>query len=192
MPLDGQNAAVWPSPGDHRKSDAPASRAVAWRIRPVAPSDIDAVHGILQESAAFHRQQDPIEATPQALRAALFSSHPRVYCHVAEADGPSGAEIIGTAFWFVTFSSWRGRHGLWLEDLFVRPRYRGLGAGRALISELATLCVERGYTRLEWSVMDWNEPGRNFYEGLGAAPHSDMSTWALTNPSLLELAKKPV
>lgn len=91
------------------------------------------------------------------------------------------------ALWFTTFSTWVGRHGLWLEDLYVRPEHRGRGYGRVLLATLARVCVERGYGRLEWTVLDWNTPARGFYASLGAAPLEDWTTWRLHGPELAQL-----
>ena len=88
------------------------------------------------------------------------------------------------ALWFVTFSTWRGRHGLWLEDLFVRPEYRRLGLGRSLLGTLAQLCTERGYRRLEWAVLDWNTPAEDFYRSIGAVPQTDWTVWRLDRAAL--------
>ena len=110
---------------------------------------------------------------------------------VDEPDAVDGPQIAGIAVWFVTFSTWRGRHGLWLEDLFVRPEHRGLGLGRALLARLAAIALERGYERLEWNVLDWNEPALGFYRRLGAQALNDWTMHRLSGDALRELAASP-
>ena len=95
--------------------------------------------------------------------------------------------IAGMALWYITFSTWRGRHGIWLEDLFVSPRYRRFGLGRALLAELGRICQARGYPRLEWWVLDWNSPAQEFYRTLGAAPQDAWTVWRLDGTALAEL-----
>jgi GNAT superfamily N-acetyltransferase len=107
-----------------------------------------------------------------------------VFAHVAEHDG----EVVGFALWFLNFSTWAGKHGIYLEDLYVRPDMRRFGLGRALLAELARICVERGYPRLEWWVLDWNQPARAFYAALGAAEMDEWTVHRLTGPALRALA----
>ncbi|MFI7586690.1 GNAT family N-acetyltransferase [Spongisporangium articulatum] len=159
-----------------------------WRVRPATPDDVTAIDGLIRELAEYEREPDAVEATPADLHAALFSPSPRLHCHVAEVDGRDGPAVVGMALWFVTYSTWRGRHGIWLEDLFVSPTYRALGLGRALLSTLARVCTERGYARLEWTVLDWNEPAHAFYRRIGAAPHEGWSTWRLGDDAIRQLA----
>jgi GNAT superfamily N-acetyltransferase len=161
-------------------------------VRPARPDDVDAVHALVRELAVYEREPDAVEATVEDLAAALFGPDPRVHCHVAEvdevADGSGGPRVVGMALWFVSFSTWRGRHGIWLEDLFVRPEHRGSGAGRALLRSLAEVCAERGWARLEWAVLDWNTPAHGFYRSLGAAPQDEWTTWRLDGDGLHALA----
>lgn len=157
----------------------------AWRIRPAAPADVPAIHGLIEELAAYEREPEAVEATPADLAAALFAADPKVHALVAVVGEEQ--EVGGVAIWFVTYSTWRGRHGIWLEDLFVRPAHRRLGLGRALLSSLADVCAERGYRRLEWSVLDWNEPAHAFYRSLGALPQEGWTTWRVTGPALVAL-----
>ncbi len=124
-------------------------------------------------------EPDAVEATEDDLRAALLAEAPLLHAQVAEVAVPGGPpEVAGMALWFVSYSTWRGRHGIWLEDLFVRPAARRLGLGRALLADLAATCVARGYTRLEWAVLDWNEPARRFYGTVGAR---ELDEWII-NP----------
>jgi GNAT superfamily N-acetyltransferase len=151
----------------------------AWRIRPARPDDVPGILRLVRELAAYEREPDAVRATAESFRVALFSTHPRVHCHVAEVDTPEGPVVAGMAIWLVNFSTWRGRHGLWLEDLFVVPAYRRLGLGRALLGTLAAICAERGYPRMEWWVLDWNGDAHEFYRGLGASPQSGWTVWRL-------------
>lgn len=118
------------------------------------------------------------------LRAALFGTEPQVFAHVAEQDGA----VVGCAVWFVTFSTWTGRHGIWLEDIFVTPTARRLGLGRALMAELASVATERGYRRLDWSVLNWNSPAQDFYRRLGGGPMQAWTQWRLDGEALDRLA----
>jgi GNAT superfamily N-acetyltransferase len=133
-------------------------------VRDVRPEDVPAVVEMVYELAEYERLVEQCHLTEDQLRAALFGPVPALFGHVAE----QGGEVVGFALWFLNFSTWRGVHGIYLEDLYVRPQHRGSGSGRALLTRLARVCVERGYGRLEWSVLDWNEPAVRFYRALGA------------------------
>jgi GNAT superfamily N-acetyltransferase len=139
----------------------------------------------VRELADYEREPDAVETTEPMLAAALFGPEPVASCHVALDDG---GEVVGFALWFVTFSTWKGRPGLWLEDLFVRPAARGTGLGRALLSTLAAVCVERGYARFEWWVLDWNAPAIGFYRALGAVPQDEWTTFRVDGGALRRLA----
>jgi GNAT superfamily N-acetyltransferase len=164
-----------------------ADRAVPWRVRPARPEDVVQMHALIQELAEYEREPDAVQATADDLGAALFNSHPRVHAHVVEAGGPGGGQVVGMAVWYVTYSTWRGRHGLWLEDLYVRPAHRRSGAGRALLKALAGVCADRGYARLEWWVLDWNEPAHRFYRTLGAEPQDEWTVWRVDDDDLRAL-----
>jgi GNAT superfamily N-acetyltransferase len=154
-------------------------------IRPAVPADVPVVLELVRELAVYEREPDAVEATEELLREALFGEQPAASCHVAlGADG----EVVGFALWYVTFSTWRGRPGLWLEDLFVRPVSRGRGLGKALLQELAAVCVERGYPRFEWWVLDWNEPAIGFYRSLGAVPQDAWTVFRVDGEALVRLA----
>ncbi|WP_150239034.1 GNAT family N-acetyltransferase [Nocardiopsis quinghaiensis] len=144
-------------------------------IRPARPDDVPVIHAMIGELAEYEKEPDAVAATEQDLRTALFGPEPAVFAHVAEhVDG--GTAVAGFALWFRNYSTWTGRHGIHLEDLYVRPEARGRGHGLGLLRTLARICVERGYTRLEWSVLDWNEPSIRFYESLGSQP---MDGWTV-------------
>lgn len=154
-------------------------------VRAAEPADVPAVHALVRALAEYEREPDAVEATPEDLRAALFGPDPRVRCHVAEVAGPDGRPVVaGTAIWFVSFSTWTGRHGIWLEDLVVDPAHRSAGLGRRLLAALAGECVANGWTRLEWAVLDWNTPAQGFYRSLGAAPQDEWTTWRLDGDGL--------
>lgn len=163
----------------------------AWRVRPARPGDVTRIDALVRELADYEREPYAVKATPEDFGAAFFNPHPRVHCHVVEVDAPGGPVVVGLAIWYVTFSTWRGRHGLWLEDLYVQPAYRRLGAGRALLTELAAICADRGYARMEWLVLDWNEPAHRFYRSVGAEPQDDWTVWRVTDELLKALGARP-
>ncbi|WP_432835437.1 N-acetyltransferase family protein [Dactylosporangium sp. CA-092794] len=152
-------------------------------IRPARPDDVPLLVDMVYELAEFERARDECHLTAEQLTAALFGPAPAVFCHVAEAAGAP----VGMALWFLTYSTWEGVHGIYLEDLYVRPAARGTGAGKALVAALAATCVERGYPRLEWAVLHWN-PAREFYAALGAGPKSDWVPYRLSGAPLAALA----
>jgi GNAT superfamily N-acetyltransferase len=154
-------------------------------IRAAEPTDVPVIRQLVQELAEYEKEPDAVEATEADLHAALFGPDPVASCHVAELDG----EVVGFALWYRTFSTWTGRPGLWLEDLFVRPAARGTGLGKALLVTLARVCVEHGWTRFEWWVLDWNEPAQGFYRSLGAQEEDGWTTWRLQGDALDRLAR---
>ncbi|WP_461021736.1 GNAT family N-acetyltransferase [Thalassiella azotivora] len=157
-------------------------------IRPAEPRDVPAIDALVRELAVYEREPDAVQATPADFERALFGPDPRVHCHVAEDGAGEHAQVVGMALWYVTFSTWRGRHGIWLEDLFVRPPHRGQGTGRRLLAALAAEARDRGYARLEWWVLDWNEPAHGFYRGIGATPQDEWTVWRLDDEALPALA----
>ncbi|MFF4213750.1 GNAT family N-acetyltransferase [Streptomyces sp. NPDC001796] len=155
-------------------------------IRTATPDDIPVIHTLIRELAAYEKAAEEARATQEQLSEALFGARPAAFAHVAEDDG---GEVVGFALWFLNFSTWRGVHGIYLEDLYVRPEARGAGHGKALLRELARICVERGYERLEWSVLNWNRPSIDFYEALGARPQDEWTVYRLTDGPLAELGR---
>jgi GNAT superfamily N-acetyltransferase len=153
-------------------------------IRPAQLADVPVVLALVHELAAYEREPDAVVATQADFQAALFGADPAGGCHVAEVDG----EVVAFALWYRTFSTWQGKPGLWLEDLFVRPEHRGSGLGKELLVTLARLCVERGWTRFEWWVLDWNEPAQGFYRSLGARPEDAWTVWRLDGDALTGLS----
>ncbi|MER7683522.1 GNAT family N-acetyltransferase [Streptomyces sp. NPDC097610] len=154
-------------------------------IRTATPDDIPVIHAMVRELAEYEKAPDEAKASREQLHEALFGERPAAFAHIAEAAG----EPVGFALWFLNFSTWRGVHGIYLEDLYVRPEARGGGHGKALLTELARICVERGYERLEWSVLNWNRPSIAFYEALGARPQDEWTVYRLTDGALRELGK---
>lgn len=152
-------------------------------IRRVEPRDVDAVTNLVHELAEYERARHECHVTPDQLHKALFGPHPKLFGHVAEVDG----EVVGTALWFLNFSTWDGVHGLYLEDLYVTPMQRGGGIGRKLLQALAQECVEQGYTRFQWSVLDWNTPSIEFYKSIGAQPTPEWLGMRVTGEALREL-----
>ena len=152
-------------------------------IRPAVAEDVPVLLALIRELAVYEREPDAVETTEQMLAAALFGADPVASAHVAVVDG----EVVGFALWYVTFSTWKGLPGLWLEDLFVRPSARGLGLGRALLQELAAICVDRGWARFEWWVLDWNVDAQGFYRSLGARPEDDWTVWRVDGEALTAL-----
>jgi GNAT superfamily N-acetyltransferase len=157
------------------------------RVRRVRPEDVPTVVALVHELADYERAAASCTLTTEQLDAALFGPSPALFGHVAEVDGPDGPGVVGCALWFLNFSTWRGVHGVYLEDLFVRPDHRGTGLGRALLTALAAVCVERGYARLEWVVLDWNEPSIRFYRMIGATPVEGWTTFRLDGQALTAL-----
>lgn len=142
------------------------------------------MHTLVRELAAYEKSLAEVRRSEEQLREALFGEQPAAFAHIAEtADG----EVAGFSLWFLNFSTWRGTHGIHLEDLYVRPELRGGGHGKALPAELSRICVERGYERLEWSVLDWNTPSINFYTSLGAKPQDGWTGYRLTDEALASL-----
>ena len=155
-------------------------------VRPIRPEDVPAVVGLVRELADYERALHEVRLTEEQLTACLFGDSPALFGHVAPA--PDGA-VVGMALWFLNFSTWRGTHGIHLEDLYVQPRHRGTGLGRELLRTLATTCVERGYSRLEWSVLDWNQPSIEFYRAAGAVPMDEWTVFRLTDEALSDFAQ---
>jgi len=152
-------------------------------IRPARPDDVDALVGLIHDLAEFERSPDSVEIDPSQLTTALFSGAPTVFAHVAEQDG----RVVGMAIWFRNFSTWTGRNGIYLEDLYVRPEARAHGVGRALLAELAAIARREGYARLDWSVLDWNMSAIRFYESLAAVPMDEWTGYRLSGEALKAL-----
>jgi GNAT superfamily N-acetyltransferase len=159
-----------------------------YAIRPVRPEDVPAVVRMVHELAEFERAPHECQLTERQLGAALFGEGPApaLFGHVGV--DPAG-EPHGFALWFLNFSTWAGLHGIYLEDLYVTPAARGSGLGRDLMATLARICVDRGYARLNWSVLDWN-PAREFYAAIGAEAVDEWVPYRLIGPALADLAAR--
>jgi GNAT superfamily N-acetyltransferase len=157
-------------------------------VRPATPDDAAVIHGFVCELAAYEREPDAVRATPESLRAQLASCRPPFECLIAELDG----EPAGLALFFHNYSSWRGRAGLFLEDLFVPERFRRRGIGLRLLIELARIARARGCARMEWAVLDWNRPAIDFYASLGAEPLGEWTLFRLSDAALERLAARQV
>ncbi|MFE4828339.1 GNAT family N-acetyltransferase [Streptomyces sp. NPDC056672] len=155
-------------------------------IRTATAADVPVIHAMVRELAEYEKCLDEARATEEQLHEALFGERPAAFAHIAESD--DDGEPVGFALWFLNFSTWRGVHGIYLEDLYVRPDRRGGGHGKALLTELARICVERGYERLEWSVLDWNASAIDFYRSLGAVSMDEWTVNRLTDDALRKLA----
>lgn len=153
-------------------------------IRTAGPDDASAVHRLIMALAEYEREPAAVESTPDVIRRQLADQRPPFECLLAEADG----DVVGFALFFPTYSTWLGRQGLWLEDLFVLESHRHRGIGRALLTRVAQLAVARGCGRLEWSVLDWNEPALAFYRRLGAVPLDAWRMHRVTGEALRSLA----
>ncbi|MGI5203625.1 N-acetyltransferase family protein [Spirillospora sp. CA-108201] len=154
-------------------------------IRYATAGDVPEILRLVRELAEYERALHEVKATEDQLRDRLFGDAPKVFAHVAEHDG----RVVGFAVWFLTFSTWNGTHGIYLEDLFVEPEHRGHGYGKALLTELARVADDRGYGRVEWSVLDWNEPAIGFYKALGARPQDEWTVYRLTGDALTRAAR---
>lgn len=156
-------------------------------VSPAVPADIPTIHALIRELAEYERLSHAVVATEDDLRASMFGERPYAEALLAR----DGGEVAGFALFFHTYSTFVGKPGLYLEDLFVRPHLRGRGIGRVLLSELARIAVERDCGRMEWSVLDWNESAIGFYEKLGAKPMNEWTVYRLASDALRELASAP-
>ena len=153
-------------------------------LREARESDIEQIHRLIIDLATYERSADQVKVSPDQLREALFGPQPAVYALVAEVD----STLVGYALYFLNFSTWEGVHGIYLEDLFVKPEQRGSGLGKALLTALAEIAVSRGYARVEWWVLDWNQPSIDFYRRLGAIPMDEWTVFRLTGDALQHAA----
>jgi GNAT superfamily N-acetyltransferase len=154
-------------------------------VRVASPADIGLILEFIRDLAEYEKLLHEVEATEADIRRDLFGENPRCFCDIAEVDGTP----VGFALWFYSYSTFRGRAGIYLEDLFVQPGARGAGAGRALLGRLAQRCVEADLGRLEWSVLDWNEPAIEFYDSLGASRKEGWTVRRVDGEALVKLAE---
>jgi GNAT superfamily N-acetyltransferase len=153
-------------------------------IREAKISDVQAIYDLIVELAVYEKEPDAVVASVEHIQENLFGANPVAYCHVAEVDG----QVVGIAIWFLNYSTWLGKAGLYLEDLFVKPEFRGSGLGLSLMKTLAQVCVDRGYERFQWWVLDWNEPSINFYKSIGAEAMDEWTVYRLSGSALNSFA----
>ena len=178
-----------------------AAHASTGTIRPATPADVPEILALVRELADYERSAQEVVATTDQLTALLFggtvegvasttpNGAPAAYAHVVEHPDPQRGTSLGAfALWFLNTSTWTGTHGVYLEDLYVRPELRGTGYGTRLLATLAQVCLERGYRRLEWWVLDWNEPALGFYRSIGAVPMDEWTVHRVTGDDLSRLA----
>ena len=172
---------------------ADTAEGPGWQVRPASPRDVPHILAMVRELAEYERSAHEVVTTEESLAGLLFGSTtpsgiPAAFCHVIEDPASQDGALAAFALWFLNTSTWTGRHGIYLEDLYVRPGFRGLGFGQRLMATLASICIERGYPRLEWSVLDWNTPALEFYRTLGARAMDEWTVHRLSGAALRELA----
>jgi GNAT superfamily N-acetyltransferase len=155
-------------------------------IRPATIADTDEILALIYELALYEKAPEEAKATREQIIDSFFCENPKVFCEIVEVDG----EIAGLAIWFLNYSTWQGKHGIYLEDLFIRPQFRGKGFGKALLKHLAALCEARGYGRFQWWVLDWNEPSIEFYKALGAVAMDEWTVYRVSEDALTQLARE--
>jgi GNAT superfamily N-acetyltransferase len=154
-------------------------------IRPARKEEVDIVLQLIHDLAHYEKAPDEVEATEKELLTTIFAEEPRVFCDLVEVDG----DIAGMAIWFLNYSTWQGKHGIYLEDLFIKPEFRGRGFGKALLQHLARICEEKGYGRFQWWVLDWNSPAIEFYRSLGAVAMDEWTVYRVSGEALRDLGK---
>lgn len=153
-------------------------------IRRAVVSDVPAILTLIQQLAEYEKAPEQVVATEEDLTRSFFNDNPQVFCHVATEN----EQVVGIAIWFLNYSTWLGKHGIYLEDLFVIPSSRSRGHGIALLKELAKICIENNYERFQWWVLDWNAPSIEFYESLGAVAMDEWTVFRMTGESIKRLA----
>lgn len=155
-------------------------------IREASTADVPAIMQLIHDLAEYEKAPQEVETNEGEIASALFADQPKVFAHVIDLDG----EVIGMAIWFLNFSTWQGKHGIYLEDLYVKPEYRGRGYGLAMLKHLAALCVERGYGRFQWWVLDWNTPAIEFYKSQGAIAVDEWTVYRVSGDALKRLGNQ--
>ena len=153
------------------------------KIRPARQDEVGIVLQLIHDLAVYEKAPNEVEATEKELLETIFTSDPKVFCDLVEVDG----EIAGMAIWFLNYSTWQGKHGIYLEDLFIKPEFRGRGYGKALLKHLAKVCNEKGYGRFQWWVLDWNSPAIEFYRSLGAVAMDEWTVYRVSGQALKDL-----
>ncbi len=157
------------------------------KIRPSRKDEALIILQLIKDLAEYEKAPNEVKATEREIIETIFSDNPKVFCDFVEVDG----DIAGMAIWFLNYSTWQGKHGIYLEDLYVKPEYRGRGYGKALLQHLASICNERGYGRFQWWVLDWNSPAIEFYRSLGAEAMSEWTVYRVSNEPLRRLGELP-
>ena len=155
-------------------------------IRYATKADVPRIHQLIKDLAEYEKAPLEAKASLEQIEASLFSPNPHAFCHVVDVDG----EVVGISIWFLNYSTWLGKPGIYLEDLYIDPAFRGKGFGLSLLRELAKICIEREYERLQWWVLDWNQPSIEFYKSLGAVPMDEWTVFRLSGEALTKLAAK--
>ena len=153
------------------------------KIRPAKREEVGEVLQLIQDLATYEKAPEQVEASKNDLLNTIFAKDPRVFCDLVEVDG----QIAGMAIWFLNYSTWQAKHGIYLEDLFIKSEYRGRGYGKALLKHLAKICEEKGYGRLQWWVLDWNSPAIEFYKSLGAQAMDEWTVYRTSGQALKDL-----
>jgi len=153
------------------------------KIRPAKIQEVGEVLQLIQDLATYEKAPEQVEARQEDLLNTIFASDPRVFCDLVEVDG----QIAGMAIWFLNYSTWQAKHGIYLEDLFIKPEHRGRGYGKALLKHLAKICDEKSYGRLQWWVLDWNSPAIEFYKSLGAEAMDEWTVYRTSGKALKDL-----
>ncbi|MFZ9043268.1 MAG: GNAT family N-acetyltransferase [Candidatus Nanopelagicaceae bacterium] len=153
------------------------------KIRPAKREEVGEVLQLIQDLATYEKAPEQVEASKEDLLNTIFVKDPRVFCDLVEVDG----QVAGMAIWFLNYSTWQAKHGIYLEDLFIKPEYRGQGYGKALLKHLAKICDEKGYGRLQWWVLDWNSPAIEFYKSFGAEAMDEWTVYRTSGQALKDL-----
>ena len=157
------------------------------KIRPARRDEAAIILQLINDLAEYEKAPDEVKATEKEVTETIFADNPKVFCDFVEVDG----DVAGMAIWFLNYSTWQGKHGIYLEDLFVKPEYRGRGYGKALLQHLASICNKRGYGRFQWWVLDWNSPAIEFYRSLGAEAMSEWTVYRVSDEPLRRLGELP-
>jgi len=153
------------------------------KIRPAKREEVGEVLQLIQDLATYEKAPDQVEASKDDLLNTIFTKEPRVFCDLVEVDG----QIAGMAIWFLNYSTWQAKHGIYLEDLYIKPEFRARGYGKALLKHLAQICDKEGYGRLQWWVLDWNSPAIEFYRSFGAEAMDEWTVYRTSGQALKDL-----
>ena len=153
------------------------------KIRPAKREEVGEVLQLIQDLATYEKAPDQVEASKDDLLNTIFTKEPRVFCDLVEVDG----QIAGMAIWFLNYSTWQAKHGIYLEDLYIKPEFRARGYGKALLKHLAQICDREGYGRLQWWVLDWNSPAIEFYRSFGAEAMDEWTVYRTSGQALKNL-----